>query len=177
MSATRKTAWQFDTPVPWADEVFRQILQFYLFECPTPGLSARGRDFELFGWEGRGPLIALTKKLRQSASENLVYKSCAKVEMAEAVSEVGILEEVDLTAEYVVFYKHRDSEVHSLFGHIRNAFAHGSFFIGEHSNEAVYVLEDDYHGMTARLILKASTLVSWAKIVRGTPEHLGDPAS
>lgn len=169
--------WQFDAAIPWVDETFHQIVQFYLFECPAPGTSVRGSSFETLGWKGRKPLAALKKAMFESASGSLVYKSCeTKAEVIAAVRELGILDDVKLTEEYVVFFKNRDRNMDALYGHIRNAFAHGRFSIWEHAGNAVYVLQDDYHGLTARAILRASTLVNWARIVRDTPRGLGHSA-
>lgn len=170
----------FDIPIPWADEVYRQLLQFYLFECPTPELSARGIPFADLGWETTEDRAKLKKSMLEAASENLVYKSCeTKAEVAVAAAALTIGDETVLSTERVVFYIGERHVMDALYAHIRNAFAHGRFLVSGHGNDAIYVLEDlDRSGvLTARLILAASTLTSWMRIVRGTPTALGTPSA
>lgn len=59
----------------------------------------------------------------------------------------------------------------NLFQNIRNAFAHGSFLVRKHrvDKEFYYFLESrnpENELINARLVLKASTLTKWIKVVK-----------
>lgn len=97
--------------------------------------------------------------------------------------------------EQAIFYKNKKSEIvaYNLFYHIRNSFAHGRFRSLNHEGTIFFILEDvckisikkeryneltldginsseynsDFRMVTARMILKKSTLLSWIDIIKG----------
>lgn len=58
-------------------------------------------------------------------------------------------------------------KVEMLFRHIRNSFAHGLFTFVSKKNERFYILQDEnkQHYISARMIIKHSTLKRWTEIL------------
>ena len=151
------------------DEKFQSILNFYLWECPVKGTRAKGVHFETYG------IIKNTdyKKLKGNMLKNTnpplrkdySFKACNKGEVDSEVksTEKGILP----PDEFCVFYK-RKATVGALFTSIRNAFAHGSFYIKQYSGFTRYVLKDRDNGgfITGKMSLHEETLLNWINCVR-----------
>ncbi len=144
---------------------FQKIIDFYLFRCPVPGKSARGKTFEELGWKGPSQFAALKKELLSSATASLQgnYFPCEKDELKSCFNKVT---SVRPTEEYCVFLKHDEKSVmQSLFSAIRNALAHGSFNVKQYNKIRVYYFANHDGYLKAELFLTEDTLLSWIQII------------
>ena len=78
--------------------------------------------------------------------------------------------------ERVAFYDSENNQFMSLFKHIRCAFAHGRVGVKKTDQESMYLMEDGwpYKGrlkVSARMVLKKSTLLNWIKIIQDGPQE------
>ena len=151
------------------DEKFQSILNFYLWECPVKGTSAKGRDFETYGIIKNTDYKKLKGNMLKSTNPPLrkdySFKACNKGEVDSEVKNTE--KEILPPDEFCVFYK-RKASVGALFTSIRNAFAHGSFYIKQYSGFTTYVLKDRDNGgfITGQMALHEETLLNWTDCVR-----------
>lgn len=171
MAKPKKYYKKFDKSYPITDKKFQKILNFFLFECPTPGTSQRAKDFSQLGWCGSLQFSNLKKRLIESASSSLRsnYYPCKKEKLPE---KFKIIESVSPVDEYCVFLKNDEKTVmQSLFSAIRNAFAHGSFAIQNFKIEnglriRVYFFCNYNNYLKAEIVLQETTLLKWIEIVK-----------
>lgn len=72
----------------------------------------------------------------------------------------------NLEQERIALNDKKKNQFMSVFYHLRNAFAHCRLNMVDVNNECVFVLEDAYkQKITARMILKKSTLLKWIDII------------
>lgn len=157
---------KFDRKYPATRKEFQDILQFFLFECPTPKTSCRAKTFSQLGWEGSTQFSQLKKKMLEAATDSLRsnYYPCKKAELQEHFEKVKTVSPVN---EYCVFLEHDCKTVmQSLFSAIRNAFAHGSFGVQSFSGIRIYFFANYDNYLKAEIILQENTLLKWIKIVK-----------
>ena len=161
---------KFDKKFPIGNQKFQKILLFYLFECPTPNKSHRGKSFSDLGWNGTSQFSYLKKELLNSATESLKnnYHPCKKEELEKAFISVESVSPVD---EYCVFLKSDEKSVmQSLFSAIRNSFAHGSFAVQRYKDNSgkniqIFFFSNFDGYLKAELVLQEETLLRWIDIV------------
>lgn len=144
---------------------FQNILNFYLFHCPTPGKSVRAKTFEQLGWKGSHQFAQLRRSLLKVATKNLKnnYHPCKKDELGVEYKKVSNTAPPE---EYCIFLKHdKDTVMQSLFSAIRNALAHGSFNIKSCKKVRVYSFVNFDEYKKAEIVLNENTLLEWIKIV------------
>lgn len=166
MAKRKKYYKGFDRKYPATRKEFQSILQFFLFECPTPETSVRAKTFAQLGWKGCKQFSQLKKKMLAVATDSLKhnYYPCKKTELPEYFEKVKSVSPVD---EYCVFLEHDCKTVmQSLFSAIRNAFAHGSFGIENFSGTRVYFFANYKDYLKAEIILQEDTLLKWIEIVK-----------
>lgn len=167
MSNNKKTYYnQFDIPTSISDNNLQKIIQFYLFECPVPDKSARGKKFADYGFRGQKPFATLKKVMLASATQSLKanYLPC-KQEKLEA--NYRLIEAVSPPNEYCVFLLSYEKNVmYSLFSAIRNAFAHGSFNVKSYNGTRIYFFVNYDKYKKAQIVLQENTLLSWKKIIQ-----------
>ena len=167
MAKKMKYVKTFDNDIKMGSNTFQKILSFYLFECPTPGTSRRGKTFEELGWKGAVQYAKLKKLLLDSASDSLKdnYYPCKKEEL---VDKFAVVETVSPTDEYCVFLKTDEKSVmQSLFSAIRNALAHGSFYAKKYGKTQIYFFSNYKDYLKAEIILQEATLIKWIDIIKG----------
>ena len=144
----------------------QKILKFYLFECPVPGISVRGRKFQDFGISGSAAFSRLKKNMLNNASSSLRgnYKPSKKNELDIYFS---LMNSVNPPDEYCVFLKYDEKHVmQSLFSAIRNAFAHGSFCVKNYSGTRIYFLANHDGYLKAEVVLHENTLLNWIDCIK-----------
>lgn len=146
------------------DEKFQSILNFYLWECPVEGTSEKAKDFSFYGIKGKN-VAKLKTRMLDKATESLRnnYEACLVVSDVEPT-----LDKMDVVPsnEFCVFYAGKES-VRKIFNHIRNAFAHGKFYVIQCSDIRIFVFENKDKGkIKARMALQESTLLNWINCVR-----------
>lgn len=143
-----------------------RIIDFYLFNCPTPGRSYRGKDFNEYGFRGRAAFGVLKKKLLESSTKSLQnnYYPCKKEDLENYFKRVALVSPPD---EYCVFLKNDDQTVMaSLFTAIRNAFAHGSYNVKKYNGTRIYFFVNFKGYKKAQLVLHEETLLAWINIIQ-----------
>ncbi len=156
----------FDDNLSLSNKNLQAILKFYLFECPVPDTSIRGKTFRYYGIEKSPAYSKLKKAMLDSASDSLRsnYKPCKKNELGAAFS---LMESVLPPDEYCVFLKHEEKNVlPSLFSAIRNAFAHGSFRVKSYSGKRIYYLSNFDGYLKAEIVLQEQTLLNWIDCIQ-----------
>lgn len=155
-----------------------RIIWFYVIHTICTDLSANGISINKYGWDKK---VWIKEKLKKSLysignlekNRNL-YKAKNQQDMKN-VCEIcnlkrnfcKIRDEERIAFATVKKY----NEILSIFYHIRNALAHGRIAIMKNSNkEIVYFLEDGKKKdgkfiVTARMVLKEKTLISWIDII------------
>lgn len=147
--------------IPITDKKFREIVKFYLFESPVDNVSYRGNTFYEKGWRG-ARFNTLKKILLDSAITDLRnnYYPSDKKEL-----EINFKKCEKLSTEYCVFLKHDNRNViPSLFGAIRNAFAHGSFDVRHYKGEKIYFFANYKTYLKAKIVLTETTLLKWIDV-------------
>ncbi len=97
----------FNNKFAISNPALQRILQFYLFECPVPGTSVRGKTFEEYGIKGSPAFSALKKKMLDASEGQLRenYKPCKKDELPIALNEVAFVVPPN---EYCVFLSNEE---------------------------------------------------------------------
>ncbi len=171
--------------IPYADNKFRRILDFYLFQCPSEikkyvkktktttylRVSNRGKTLRQRGWTG-GYLNTLLAAMKNTASGQLTYRHFSS--KTDILAEVQSIEKnttlSDKNFEMIVMEERSDMALtDAIFYYIRNAFAHGSFSV----NNKIYSFESAKDEKTKAVIrLREATLLQWIKDVSLSPNKL-----
>lgn len=173
----RNAKWlEWLTPEKFNDAELFRIVTFFVFHSPCPQLSSMGRTLNEYGWKTpwKKP-YSLNKQLRQAATNyNLIYSANTYDNMSEALSKAALKDgfPTDLDTERICIYDNLKNQFTSVFYHIRNAFAHCRLNMVDHGGECIFILEDvqpnktsDNLKVSARMILRKSTLLKWIKII------------
>jgi hypothetical protein len=80
----------------------------------------------------------------------------------------------DLSRERICIYDNQKNQFMSVFYHLRNSFAHCRLNMVDVDGECVFILEDvqpnqksDQLKVSARMVIKKSTLLKWIDIIEG----------
>lgn len=155
----------FSNKIAISNANLQKILKFYLFECPVPGKSVRGRTFQDYGISGSAAFSRLKTNMLKEASSSLRenYKPSTKNELDINFSLMNSIIPPD---EYCVFLKYDEKRVmQSLFSAIRNAFAHGSFYVKKYYGTRIYFLANYDGYLKAEIVLHETTLLNWINCI------------
>lgn len=169
-----------DTPAKWIknsidenlkDEGFRKILDFFVIFTPCKELSERAKSLEdVHGWNNT---YTLKKAMRIAPQKESIFAFGEKwEEMKDVLIETQLVSNfpLDNENERGCFYKKSNqNQLECIFYHIRNCFAHGRFDIIKKKDDWIICMEDfgQKHRLSARMILKKSTLLKWIEIIEG----------
>lgn len=171
-----KLSWVDDKSADYFDdENFRKIYNFFVTNTPCEDLSSRAITLQEYGWKTpwRKPFY-LNKQLKFACS-NLDYLFFPK----NRYEFLATLEKADLKdafpknidIERICVSASNRSQFMSVFAHIRNAFAHGRFKVVPVNDlpDSVFIFEDiaKNNKISARMILRKSTLLKWIPIILG----------
>ena len=162
------------------------LMKFFVIETPVTNLSARSISIETYGWEEpwKKP-VWLNRQVKDlSSNSKLYYSSDAHGGMEPALNKCGLLNfdwNRDLV-EVACFYNSEKNQTLSLFKHIRNSICHGRFSVFTNGGDVWVAMEDvtnrrkndpirDCSRLTARLLLKHSTISAWEKLIVQGNEH------
>ena len=163
-----------------SDDEVVALYRFYVIESPVEEVTLKSRSFNSRGWDGRMPLLnkMLTSVLDISTSDFVIKdllddsKADSLIKGYLASTGLGDGPCADLSCERAVLIGTRgNSKREKLLRHVRNCLCHGNFKLlnCEELGEPVFVMEDRTIGkgsnVTARMVLKKSTLLEWARIV------------
>ena len=170
-----------NTIVPLYRKNFQRIILFYLFRCPvckyasvngseggkklekTRKTSSLAKTLADYGIHGGG-LVSLRKRMLFAVSTKPIgYMSLETYSDSEVFNKSTIILEKKYD-EYILIVKNQSklSQTDSIFYTIRNAFAHGSFFV----DDSWYYFEN-YHKSKylGRIKVKEKTLLKWIELV------------
>ena len=140
---------------------FREIIMFYLFECPVQYdngnvVSVRGKTFRQRRLNGKA-MNSLIAAMRRSSNISI-----------HTQKDIPIIP--DGKTEYLIVKKRSDmSIVNAYFYAIRNAFAHGSFSY----NKGMYTFENRRRGkLQAIAQIKETTLLAWIRLCQMSVSEL-----
>lgn len=161
----------FTSSIKLGNSMTAKILKTFLFECPVPGVSVRGQNFDDLGWKGHY-FSSLKAELLFCGSAHLRknYKPVKKDQLLETFSQYAVTPTPD---EYCVFMFNDEKRViESLFRAIRNSFAHGSFQVTTANGRTTYYMENYDNYLKARLNLNEETLINWIQVLKRSPEDV-----
>jgi hypothetical protein len=158
-----------------------QVLSRFLLRTPCPGLSTQHIPLQHYGWNNPwGKPEYLNRKLKDASSNlALLFSAAGNNDMKQALSKACLLEKFGSChdEEAIAFSDNKKNQFLSVFGHIRNAIAHGRFTISDTDAGRKYLFEDiaqkNKHGhpISARMVLRESTLLSWIEIIELGPHR------
>lgn len=156
------------------DDDFRRILDFFVIFTPCKELSARAKPLkEKYGWKSKRELKRLTTALRNSLPKGNIFKFSNKwIKMKAVLAEADLIDNFpsNIKDERCGFYqKSKQNQANCIFYHLRNCLAHGRFCIREKDGDWTFIFEDVEKNskVSARMILKKSTLLRWIEIIEG----------
>ena len=150
--------------IPLNSRNFQKIITFFMFECPVPDVSFRGHTLKEFGWDNPNKLCLLVRLLKQSASKDFRDNYYCCLNEDECKNSLKLLPNKSSSIEYCM-YLGSDSKnrIQSLLRSIRNAFAHGSFYI---DSRKYYHLENFHKSLKAKICLSEETLLKWICVIK-----------
>lgn len=180
--------WDKKSQIPLNRDSFQQIIDFYLFHCPSEiekgkkkngtlryeRVSKCAKTLRSQGWIG-GYLNSLFSYMKHTQSGHLEYAHCTGNDVERKASEIesnSLLS--DSHFEMIVVQERNDMNLTSaVFYYIRNAFAHGSFSVIGTGASTRYYLESAKDGaVKARIRLREQTLLKWIKDFDLSPQAL-----
>lgn len=171
-----KLSWIDDKHVDYfSDEDFRKIYNFFVINTPCEDLSSRAITLQEYGWKTpwRKPFY-LNKQLKTASSNyKLIYSASTYNAVADALEKSDLKSDFPEKAniERICIYDSKSNQFMSVFAHIRNAFAHGRFKVVPVNDlsDSVFIFEDiaKNNKISARMILRKSTLLKWISIISG----------
>lgn len=155
------------------EDGFAEIRTFFHDHCPVPGSSARGKDLGEYGWTN-------IKKLTKITIGTIKEKSFAYNlnEMSEKLAAISLGDNswFNTNTEKLCICDSKQTQLFQFFSHVRNCFAHNRFAIRDSNGSQIFIFEDvagkTKTKVSARMILKKSTLLKWIEIIEGGEKSL-----
>lgn len=179
----RQPEWlEWIAPESFEDKELFKIVTFYLFHCPSEKSSYMRKSLKDYGWNTpwRKPYKLNEQLKRATNNERLIYSSQTIKEMDKALEKAQLDKNFpnDTELEKICIYNCKKNQFESIFYHIRNAFAHCRLNMKEQNKECIFILEDGKPKndkqfiVTARMIIKKSTLLKWMDIIENGEKKL-----
>lgn len=171
MGEKRNEEWlQWIAPERFNDIDLQRIVTFFVFHSPCKELSAMSKTLDEYGWKKpwQKPYWLNKQLIQASTNCNLLFPANTYQDFDIALKKAGMYDKFpdNLEQERIALYDKKKNQFMSVFYHLRNAFAHCRLNMVDVNNECVFVLEDAYkQKITARMILKKSTLIKWIDII------------
>ena len=162
---------------------FQRIFFFFTIFTPCTDLSYRGKSLETYGWKDKKVLkdFLIKQKSIEIQSSNTYEELEAKLQESDLKNgfpEDSISEKIYIRVD--------DNELMSIFRHLRNSFAHGRFNVIDSNGEQYFLFEDrstrndkkkNTYPISARMILRESTLLKWIEIIEGGKKDFQNEAN
>lgn len=156
-----------------SQDEYYMLYSFYVTYSMCGNQSAKKRTFADYGWATNSiKNTELEQKLKgvidlnKNSNFNFTDKNDLKEQFAAHDLSDGTLSNYDL--ERAVIGKTSASNQYlKLFYRIRDGFAHGKFLLKLSSNQTkmVVIQDDDTHNVTARIVIKLSTLLDFVECI------------
>lgn len=190
--AEDRPAWvEWIVPEKFNNLELLRIVVFFVFHSPcvgttgSPGCpSAMGKPLVEYGWSERwgnyrtkGTLNNILRNassnfsfLYSATGNNDIFQACQKANLYDGFPQ-------DLDIERAAISISDKNQFLSLFRHIRNAFSHGRINMCEMADgDLMFIFEDvgrkkaDRIPVSARMMLRKSTLLRWIDIIETGPQ-------
>lgn len=185
----RKPSWlQWISPDMFDDAKLLKIVIFFVFYSPCPNMSSMQKTLKEYNWNNpwKKPFY-LNKQLKQlSSSKKLVFSASTYSQMDTELEKANLKNSFpsELSKERICVYDIQSNQFMSIFYHLRNALAHCRLNMVDVQGECVFILEDVCPGkntesliVSARMILKKSTLLKWIDLIEGGEKELKQETS
>ncbi|MEE1126083.1 MAG: hypothetical protein U0L18_09160 [Acutalibacteraceae bacterium] len=167
---------EFIPPERFNNHDLYRIVTFFVFHSPCAQLSAMSHSLIDYGWDSpwRKPQYLQKKLKNASTNPDLIFSSQTIDDMRQALSNSNLLDDfpLNIEVERIAIYNNKKNQFMSIFYHLRNAFAHGRlnmFPLENEKDDYIFAFEDVKIGktkkVTARMILRKSTLLKWINII------------
>ncbi len=180
---TKKPLWmKWISSEEFRDDDLYRIITFFVFHSPCAELSSMSRTLKEYGWISpwKKPYW-LNRQLKQiSTNPKLLFSAHSYDAMEQALEKAQLKDDFpfDVGTERICIYDNMKNQFLSVFYHIRNAFAHCRIKMIEVEGDCIFVLEDVVHRkgeklqkVSARMILRKSTLIKWIELIQGEPSE------
>lgn len=156
-------------------DLFR-IIVFFVFHSPCRTLSYMNRTLAEYGWHEpwKKPYQLRKQLIQVSTNCELLFSAETYDTMDEELKKGNLYDGFpnNLHTERICVYNTMKNQFLSVFYHIRNSFAHGRLNMVDVDGECVFILEDVVKGdgrlkLSARMIIKKSTLLNWINLIEG----------
>lgn len=173
-------------PIDTAQRYFNELSRFYIVETPVESLSASSVSLAKYGWTSPWAKPEYLNRRIKDASSNksLFFSAKTLKDMESVIKKAGLQETAELSNfhEVVAIYDIKYNQTLSMMYHIRNALCHGRYIYINHNSEIWIALEDvtntrntdkmmNAKRLTARMLLRQSTLRKWQKLIRHGPSE------
>lgn len=168
-----------ETPSPFdnLDDGWVKIIVFFVFHVPAEKVSARARILKQFGWGQKSKTDdykSLKKRLITVAemSEDKFKYVDNWIDLKDAYRDNNLMVFPEDYKDQRLTYRNDKGGINeSLFGHIRNSFAHGRLAFFDQDGETYVVMEDidKQTDVTARMILSKTILQRWVIVISEGP--------
>lgn len=154
-------------------EEYYKIYSFYVTYSMCGSQSAKKRSFTFYGWECENVKStalgeALTSVLNLNRCPSFVFTNRDDLAAQFAALDLadGELENVD-SERAVIGKTSENNNFLRLFYRVRDGFAHGKYLLRFSSTgeKMVIIQDDDRHNVTARIVLKLSTLLEFIEVI------------
>lgn len=175
----------------YTPEEFKSVIDYYVSKAPVLKSGATGDGFGLrslatIGWKGNGGLGKLESELLKASGITLIFirsdsisntiksmdldsKVCC--EHPRAVLKQGFKLKAKENGQIEV--TNSETRMECLFRHIRNSLAHGRTYV--FNNEMIMLEDLDENGtLSARIMIKAKTLIDWMNIIDNPRNYLSN---
>jgi hypothetical protein len=176
----------------WSDNIWRKnnkylikkyddLLRFYLLNCPSKTARPPSKQYiDIYELWGRNCFSVDKEQLKAKLSEYKVKGINDKTggiagtaeDMKHRIEAFDLLEvEQNILASInkgnrIVLSDTESNQYLSLFRHLRNAIAHGSFYIYNHNSADHLIFQDSNNkNVTARGIINMNILKNWKEII------------
>lgn len=178
---SKRYKWEFSkkNQLPVSDDLL-WLYKNYVLDCPTPGVSLRGRTLHDIGWRG-SDLILLARSISQSSgltSAHWKYISKPRKDecgtewerFAKALEDNSLHDGYTLDREFAIYTASGRTKMDALFYMVRNCLAHGSFRLHRRSDVAYIAMQSSKgERIKGRALLSMKTLRSIRQITNKPP--------
>lgn len=167
------------------DNSLYRIILFFVIFSPCSKYCTQGRTLQYYNWKEKP--WNTNKYLKDKLDDGVFinkkkYFRCVTQisQLVEAVHKAELEDDfyIHREIERVALVKTDGNEYMSLFHHIRCALAHGriTLFEDPNSDDILFVMENGKElgaefQVTARMVLRRSTLLRWIKIISAGPQE------
>lgn len=171
------------TSAGYSDSELKKVFDFFLLQAPILKNNKEGKfgkNLMQYGWKGKPDINMLESKLLRSSAmqmfciirantitstlEAMNLSDCICIEHPRAVLKQDFSVTVMENGEVKIVPK--ENRMECLFRHIRNAIAHNHTYVFDHDMIMLEDIEQDTGKLTARILIKRETLLTWINIVK-----------